>query len=141
VTQCDPVRPAAPDEIVKKFTTRTARSLLQIPSRQIPGGAMKFQPEIAGHGRDEAFVFLGIFAPQSVIDVRNSGNPDSQFQEGMQETDRVRAARDRDNHAGTMGTQHVVTRNGRGYLLQHAPIMPWRPGRDRSAFLDLDSAA
>jgi len=59
----------------------------------------------------------------------NAYDPDSQLAEDVQEAHRVRPPRRRDNHASA-GRQHVVTGNGRGYLLQHNFMLP---GRDMLA--------
>ena len=84
---------------------------------------MKFQSHFARHRRHETLVFFGILAAKLVIDVRDAGDPDSQLPQDMQQAHRIRPARHRDDHASAR-RQHVVTGNGRGYLLQHAPIMP-----------------
>jgi hypothetical protein len=126
VPQSDPIGKTAPDQIVKKLAPGPACSLFQIATWKSRDRAVKIQTSCARHRRHETFVFIRIRAPKLMVEMRDCGDSDVQFPKDMQEANRIRPARHRDDHAGSMGAQHVVTGNGRGYALEHNLMLPSR---------------
>jgi hypothetical protein len=114
---------------VKKLPPGPPRGLLQVPAAARGRCGMEWQGHLACDSSHEFLVRFGICASKFVINVSDSSNPDFQLPQDVQEAHRVRPARRRHDHTiahASARRQHVVTGNGRGYLLQHNFMLPSR---------------
>jgi hypothetical protein len=116
----------------EESAARAAAGLLQIvvAGGEIDGSAIEREAKVKGKLGHETFIRIGLSASELMIEVGDSERDFQrrcQFEQNMQQADRIWSARDRDRDAATM-RQHVITSNGFSNLLQHGELFPYCSG-------------